>query len=93
MTMKILEIQLIKAKSDKVQARADVHFEGFWLKGFKVVRDLEKKKEYVTPPSYFSQQGWRALFKTDSLEDWQEIQRRILEEYTLSLMKEAVEDN
>lgn len=93
MKMKILEIQIIKTKSDKVRARADVHFEGFWLKGFKVIQDPETKREYVTPPSYQSPQGWRALFKTDSPEDWQEIQRRILEEHTHALIKEAVEGN
>lgn len=92
MKMKILEVQIVKAKSEKVRARADVHFEGFWLKGFKVIQDPETKKEYVTPPSYSSPQGWRTLFKTDSPEDWQEIQRRILEKYNQTLMKEAADE-
>ncbi len=87
--MKILEIQIIKTKLGKVQARIDVHFEGFWLKGFKVIQDSETRKEYVTPPSYLAGTFWRPLFKTDSKEDWQEIQRRILEEYGMAQMNEA----
>lgn len=92
MSMKILEVQIVKAKSERVRARADVHFDGFWLKGFKVLQDEDTKKEYVTPPSYLSPSGWRALFKTDSLEDWQAIQRQILEEYALWLMKETANE-
>ena len=90
--MRILEVQIVKTKLGKVKARADVHFEGFWLKGFKVLQDEETRKEFVTPPSYQSPSGWRMLFKTDSPKDWQEIQRRILEEYNTNLMKETVND-
>ena len=90
MSMKIIEIQIIKTKSEKVKARADVHFEGFWLKGFKVLFDESASREFVTPPSYLSSQGWRPLFKTDSPGDWQEIQRRILETFNEEQMKEAL---
>lgn len=90
--IKILGVQIIKTHSEKVKARADVHFEGFWLKGFKVLRDEDKKKEYVTPPSYLSPSGWRTLFKTDLPEDWQEIQCRILEEYDHHLIEESVSE-
>lgn len=90
MSMKIIEVQILKAKSEKVIARADVHFEGFLLKGFKVIRDEKTNKEYVTPPSYLAGVFWRPLFKTDSLEDWQEIQRRILQEYDHFLMSESL---
>lgn len=93
MKMKILEVQIVKTKSEKVRARADVHFDGFILKGFKILQDEDTKKEYVTPPSYLSPSGWRALFKTDLPEDWQEIQRRILEEYNLNQMKEVVDES
>ena len=92
MSMKIIEVQILKAKSEKVIARADVHFEGFLLKGFKVIRDEKKNKEYVTPPSYLAGAFWRPLFKTDSLEDWQEIQRRILEEFSTQQMKESLDE-
>jgi len=90
--MKILEVQIVKTKSKNVKVRADVHFEGFWLKGFKVLQDEETRKEFVTPPSYQSPSGWRMLFKTDSPKDWQEIQRRILEEYNHHLMEESVSE-
>lgn len=89
--MKILEVQIVKTKSESVRARADVHFEGFLLKGSKIIWDKEKRKEFVTPPSYLSGMGWRPLFKTDSPEDWQEIQRRILEEYNQTLIKETAD--
>lgn len=91
MTMKILEVHIIKTKSEKVKARADVHFDGFWLKGFKIIQDAETKREYVTPPSYQSPHGWRGLFKTDLPEDWEKIQRRILEEYNHHLMQEITD--
>jgi hypothetical protein len=92
MKMKILEIQIVKTKSEKVKARADVHFDGFLLKGFKVIQDPITLKEYATPPSYLSHQGWRALFKTDLPEDWEEIQRRIIEEYNLNQIKETADE-
>lgn len=79
--MKIIEVQIVKTNSEKVKARADVHFEGFLLKGFKVIQDPNTGKEFVTPPSYQAGNYWRPLFKTDTNEDWQEIQRRILETY------------
>jgi hypothetical protein len=91
MKMKILEIEIIKTKSEKVRARADVHFEGFWLKGFKVVWSDKDSKDFVTPPSYLSGMGWRPLFRTDSPETWQEIQRQILDRYNLWLMESAAE--
>jgi hypothetical protein len=81
--MKIIEIQIVKTKSENVKARIDIHFEGFWLKGFKILQDPETKKEYVTPPSYKSFEGWRPLFKTDDSEDWKLLQQRILEKYQL----------
>lgn len=90
--LKILGVEFVRTKSDKVRARADVHFEGFWLKGFKVIQDKESKKDYVVPPSYQSPKGWRVLFRTDSREDWQEIQRRILEEFNLYEMRETADE-
>jgi hypothetical protein len=76
--MKILEVTIVKTKSESVIARADVHFEGFLLKGFKILKDNKTNNEYVTPPSYFSPNGWRSLFKTDKPEDWKEIQHQII---------------
>lgn len=90
--MKILEINILKTKSETVLARADVHFEGFVLKGFKILLDHQKHKEYVTPPSYKSLMGWRPLFKTDEPEEWQEIQRQILDAYNTHLMNEVTEE-
>lgn len=91
--LKIIEIKFVKTKSESVLARADIHFDGFWLKGFKILRNKERK-EYVTPPSYFAQhKGWRKLFETDSLEDWQMIQRRVLEDYNVHLMKESIDES
>lgn len=91
MKMKIIEIQILKTKSEKVQARADIHFDGFELKGFKVIKD-ESGKEFVTPPSYLSPKGWRSLFKTDSPDDWQEIQKQVLEKFNTNLIKEVFEE-
>jgi len=63
---------------------------GFWLKGFKIIRGKEPNKEYVTPPSYQAGQYWRELFHTDSPDDWQEIQRRILQENFAHQVNESV---
>jgi hypothetical protein len=92
MNMKIIEIQIVKTKSESVVARADVHFEGFWMKGFKVMREKETSKEFVTPPSYRAGMYWRPLFRTDDAKDWQEIQRRILEKHNEEQIGETVED-
>jgi hypothetical protein len=91
MKIKILEINFIKAKTESVIARADIHFEGFTLKGFKIVRD-SSGKEFVTPPSYLSPKGWRSLFKTDSPEDWANIQQVVLAEYNMNLIREAADE-
>jgi len=90
--MKILEIDIVKTKSEKVKGRADIHFDGFILKGFKILRDEETKKEYVTPPSYLAGNFWRPLFKTDSPEDWQEIQRQVLKKFNEYLIDETVNE-
>lgn len=92
MNMNIIEVIIVKAKSETVLARADVHFEGFLLKGFKVLKDPKTNKEFVTPPSYHSFSGWRQLFKTDKPEDWQEISRRILEAFNHQQIKESLEE-
>lgn len=90
--LKVLSVEIVKTKEGKVKARADVQFAGFLLKGFKVIQDEQTKKEYVTPPSYRAGAFWRSLFKTDSKEDWQEIQRRILQEYNQKQMEESVNE-
>lgn len=90
--MKILEVMIVKTKGGKVVARADIHFEGFLLKGFKIIYDNEKKQEYVTPPSYFSGKYWRPLFKTDSKEDWNEIQQRVLDTFNTQQITEVMEE-
>lgn len=87
--LEIREIVFVKTKSEKVVIRADVHFKGFTLKGFKVLRD--EAKFYVTPPSYKAPQGWRELFRTDYPEDWQEISQRILADFRQFEMKEAAD--
>jgi hypothetical protein len=88
--MKILEVTIVKTKSESVIARADVHFEGFLLKGFKILRDIKDNHEYVTPPSYFSLNGWRSLFKTDKPEDWKEIQQQILSKLSQIQIEETL---
>ena len=93
MSMKILEVKIVKTESEKVLARADIHFEGFWLKGFKVIKGKEANKEYVTPPSYKAGPYWRELFHTDNQDDWQEIHRRILQDYNIYLMNQTIEEN
>lgn len=90
--MKILEVKFVKTKQGKVKVRADVHFEGFWLNGFKVFQDEETKREYLTPPSYPVGIFWRKLFKTDSLEDWKQIERKVIDEYNLWLIKESTDE-
>jgi hypothetical protein len=89
--MKILEVAFLESKSETVLARADIHFEGFVLKGFKVLKDRKSNKEYVTPPSYKAGIYWRPLFKTDSLEDWHVIQNRILEDYSHKQINDSME--
>lgn len=90
-SLKILEISFVKTRSDSVKARVDIHFEGFTLKGFKVLQDEGTKRYFLTPPSYLSPKGWRKLFKTDHFEDWQEIQRCVLERFDRLQMEEAAE--
>ncbi len=79
--LKILEVKFMNASSPSVIARADIHFDGFTLKGFKVAVSQETQKKYVLPPSYNSASGWRLLFSTDSKQDWQMIQNRVLADF------------
>lgn len=79
--LKILDVKFIDAHSDSVIARADIHFDGFTLKGFKVAVEPSTQKKYIMPPSYRSSMGWRMLFNTDSKEDWAMIQNRVLVEF------------
>ncbi len=88
--MKIKEIKLVKADKGMVQARVDITFEGFILKGFKVIQNAEGKT-YVTPPSYLAGTFWRPLFYTEVEEDWNEIQRRVLEAFNNQQIKEVLE--
>lgn len=89
--MKILEVQLIKTSKGQVKARADILFDGFTLKGFKVIQNSEGKT-YVTPPSYLAGSFWRPLFKTESEEDWNEIQRKVLDEFSKREIEEIFEE-
>lgn len=88
--MKITDIKFQKITNEdtEVVARVDIHFDWFWLKGFKIIRDPESNKEYVTPPSYRSSKGWRALFDTDDEKDWQKIRAAVLDSFNEHLMKE-----
>lgn len=92
--MKIIKIFFLEAHSEsgKVRARVDIEFDWFNLNGFKIIEDLKTKRLYVTPPSYLSQKGWRILFKTKKPEDWQEMQRQILNEYEETLIKESLSE-
>lgn len=92
MNMKIIEIEIIKTKSTTVKARADVHFEGFWLKGFKILLAKDTHKEYVTPPSYNTLKGWRPLFRTDTEKDWEIIYKTILDSYNHHLLQESADE-
>ncbi len=89
-SLEIIRVEIIKTKSETVRARADVYFQRFWVKGFKVL--LDEGKEYVMPPSYRAGVYWRPLFRTESKEDWQEIVRRVLKEYEGFLMKESADE-
>ena len=90
-TLKIIEVTFVKAQKGKVIARADVHFDGFVLKGFKIIKD-PSGKEYVTPPSYKSGMGWRKLFTTDSKDEWQKIQARIHGDFNKKQMRESIDE-
>lgn len=90
--MKILEVTFLESKSELVLARADVHFEGFLLKGFKVLKDPKTNKQYITPPSYKAGMYWRPLFRTDTVEIWHMIQSRILEEYDKKQIEESMQE-
>lgn len=92
--MKITEVKFQKITNEdtKVLVRVDIHFEEFWLKGFKIIRDPETKKEYLTPPSYRSPKGWRAIFATDEENEWQKIRGRVLDEYNQYLMKQSADE-
>lgn len=90
--MKIIKITIVKTVSDNVCARADVFFDDFMLKGFKVIRDKETLKEYVTPPSYLSKMGWRPLFRTVDPQDWKLIETSIIKEYSDHIIKESADE-
>jgi hypothetical protein len=79
-SLNIVSIRFMTINKGDVIARADIHFKGFTLKGFKLLKD-DGDDIYVTPPSYLSSHGWRQLFRTDNPEDWNEIKETILFEY------------
>ena len=88
----IKEVAIVKTKSEKVKARADVRFDDFELKGFKILHNEERGTDYVTPPSDQAGVYWRPLFRTEKESDWKRICQRILKEYDESLIREAVEE-
>lgn len=93
--MKIIKVQFVKINNSesKVLVRADILFEEFELRGFKVVSDSDNPtKQYIVPPSYRSDKGWRALFKTVNPQDWQKINAVVLAEYNKYLINESLED-
>lgn len=92
MKMKIKEIALIKSQSEMVKARADITFDGFVLKGFKVIKNKEGKT-YVTPPSYKAGAFWRELFHTEEEEDWDMIQKAVLSKFEEMEIGEEFEDS
>jgi DNA-binding cell septation regulator SpoVG len=87
--MNIIEIILVKADKGKVKARADIVFDWFTLKGFKVIQN-DEGKIYVTPPSYNVGMFWRPLFKTESEEDWKEIQRQVIDKFDKQEIEESL---
>ena len=89
--MKIKDIKLIKADKGMVKARVDITFDGFILKGFKVIKDNEGKT-YVTPPSYLAGTYWRPLFFTETEEDWNQIQKRVLETFNNQEIEEVLNE-
>ena len=91
-TLEIIKVEFIKTKSEKVVARADVQFNGFQLKGFKVLKN-EYGKEYITPPSYLSPRGWRELFRTDNTEDWEYISNEILDRFNKKGIEDSLEES
>ena len=91
MKMKIKDIKLIKADKGMVKARVDITFDGFILKGFKVIKDNEGKT-YVTPPSYLAGTYWRPLFFTETEEDWNQIQKRVLETFNNQEIEEVLNE-
>lgn len=91
--MNILKIEIIKTSSPTVQARADVVFEDHTIKGFKIMRDAKTGKDYVTPPSYFTPNGWRPLFKTQTKEQWTELSSAIIKRYNDKLIEESLNEN
>lgn len=90
--MKIVKITIVKTNSEKVRGRADIYFDEFLLKGFKVLQDPKSLKEYVTPPSYLSKMGWRPLFRTVNPQDWHDIEKEVLSAYNTYLMKETADE-
>ncbi|QQG41265.1 MAG: hypothetical protein HYV90_03785 [Candidatus Woesebacteria bacterium] len=92
-TLEIKEIRFVPIKSSntKVKMRADIHFNNFWLKGFKILTD-NSGKDFVTPPSYPTKFGFRQLFRTDDKSDWQKIHAEILRQYQDYLIKESANE-
>jgi len=89
--LEVKEVVIVRTKSTTVRARADILFQGFWVKGFKVMQD-DTGKEFVTAPSYRAGQFWRALFKTERKKDWQEICHQVLKKYNSWSLKESVSE-
>jgi hypothetical protein len=83
--MIIKSIKITLTEPYFIKAKADVHFEGFELKGFIITEDPSTDTVSVAAPSYKTPHGWFPLFKTDDPNEWKVIQNRILDEYHKSL--------
>ena len=90
--LEIIKVEFIKSNSGKMVARADIQFNGFQLKGFKILKN-EHGKEYVTAPSYLSPLGWRQLFRTDNEEEWNNICQEVLSRFGDHSIKESLEES
>lgn len=88
--MKIVSVKFISTNSPSVLARADVIFDEFELKGFKVIKD-KNNKEYITPPSYPAGSFWRPLFHT-SEERWSDIQTTIRKRFNEWQIEQSLDE-
>lgn len=90
--MNIANVTIIKTVSSTVLARADITFDWFELKGFKILQNQQSKKVYVTPPSYHSPSGWRQLFRTLQEKDWEQITSKVIQKYEEEEMKSFIDE-
>lgn len=90
MTITNIKINILQNPSSKVLARATVIFDSHEIRGFKILRDDKSGKDYLTPPSYYNGKSWVPLFKTTSIEEWNYLCAKVIDEFNKELINKSL---